>query len=83
MTKQELLEAGMTKCPNPMRTVIVGPWLIGHQRASDFWMTRAKGGSIDRHVFTIDVVTDEDDSFVRIVIGKSQFCIVRLYKKAP
>lgn len=83
MNKQEILEAGMTKCQNPLRTIVIGRWLISHQRATDFWLSRAKGGSIDRHLFSIDVVTDGDDEFLRIVIGKSQFGFTPLFKKKP
>jgi hypothetical protein len=80
-TKQQLLEQGLTPCPNPLRSMRIGHLMVGYQRAADFWLFRGKNG-IERPRFSVTQVTSDNDVWWRVIVGKSMLLFTWLETEA-
>lgn len=66
----------MNDCPNPMKAIKLGRWFITYQMAVKSWGVD-EGDVVTRHIFAVDVVTQDKVTTLRLVIFKFMLAVGR------
>lgn len=72
---------GLTKCPNPLRTLKLWHVLIGWQWAQDYWAHRDASGNRVRYWFGVATVKacDGDETALILTLHRLQVSVARVF----
>lgn len=73
MTKQQRLEQYLKPCPNKIHSKVwFKKFFAAFQMADKFWLNRSKD-TIERKLFSLDLIVKNNDTLLRVIIGRFQF----------